>query len=272
MITQNIFTMKKLTLLASAAMIVLTTSCDKKTTTTTPTTTPTPTSTTPTPPSPTPTASDLYGGLVSIKMEYNSQPAGSPIPVTLDMELASAFFNVTPGGTTFADAGTVSVNTYNLEKATNNAYTKMAMVGQTPSSLDFGSGSSAKSAWTVGGSGSVAGFSYSHNIAFPDYSGTLPSSITKSSGISFTFNSSSLTGADSVIVFIASGNTSFTKTYAANAGSVTISASDLSALTAVSDNTALLEVCPYKYNFVMLNSKKYVFIKEQAVVKNININ
>lgn len=264
--------MKKLTLLASAAMLVLAASCDKATTTTTPTPTPTPTSTTPTPPSPTPTASDLYGGLVSIKMEYNSQPAGSPIPVTLDMELASAFFNVTPGGTTFADAGTVSVNTYNLEKATNNAYTKMAMVGQTPSSLDFGSGSSAKSAWTVGGSGSVAGFSYSHNASFPDYSATLPSSITKSSGISFTFNSGSLTGADSVIVFIASGNTSFTKTYAANAGSVTISASDLSSLTAVSDNSALLEVCPYKYSFATLNSKKYVFIKEQAVVKNININ
>ena len=272
MITQNIFTMKKLTLLASAAMIVLTTSCDKKTTTTTPTTTTPTTTTSPTPPSPTPTASDLYGGLVSIKMEYNSQPAGSPIPITLNTELASAFFNITPGGTTFADAGTVSVNTYNLDKATNNSYTKMATVGQTPSSLDFGDGTSAKSAWTVGGSGSVAGFSYSHNIAFPDYSGTLPSSITKSSGASFTFNSSSLSGADSVIVFIASGSTSFSKTYAANAGTVTISASDLASLTAVSDNTALLEVCPYKYNFVTLNSKKYVFIKEQAVVKNININ
>jgi len=263
--------MKKLTLLASAAMIVLATSCDKKTTTTTPTTT-TPTSTSPTPPSPTINASDVSGVLVSINMEYNSQPVGSPIPISLESELASAFFYSTPGSNTFVDAGTVSVNTYNLDKATNNAYSKIASVGMTPSSLDFGSGSSSKSAWVVGGSGSVTAFNYSHNITMPNYSPTLPTSVTKASGISFTFNSGSLTGADSVIVLIASGNTSVTKTYAATAGTVTISASDLSALPAVSDNTALLEVCPYKYNVVTLNSKKYVFVKEQAVVSNININ
>lgn len=262
--------MKKLTLLASAAMVIMVTSCDKKTTTTTPTTTPT--STSPTPPSPTVNASDVSGVLVSINMEYNSQPTGSPIPITLNSELASAFFYSTPGSSTFVDAGTVSVNTYNLDKATNNAYSKIGTVGMTPSSLDFGSGSSSKSAWVVGGSGSVTALNYSHNIAMPDYSSTLPTSVTKASGISFTFNSGSLTGADSVIVLIASGNTSVTKTYAATAGTVTISASDLSALPAVSDNTALLEICPYKYNVVTLNSKKYVFIKEQAVVSNININ
>ncbi|MBL7682430.1 MAG: hypothetical protein JNK00_03630 [Flavipsychrobacter sp.] len=266
--------MKKLALLASAAMIIIAGSC-VKTDDITPTTTPTPTTPTttgPTPPSPTPSGSDISGVLVSIKMDYSTQPAGSPIPVTLVSEIGTAAFYNTPGGSTFVDAGTVSVNNNNLEKASNNAYTKLATTGLTPSSLDFGSGSSAKSAWNVSGSGSVTAFSYTHTATFPDYSGTVPSSVTKASGLSFSFNSSTLSGADSVIVVIAAGSTTITKTYAANAGTVNISASDLSALPTVSDNTGIIEVCPYRWIFNTINGKKYVFIKEQAVVKNININ
>ncbi|OSZ82722.1 hypothetical protein CAP35_05520 [Chitinophagaceae bacterium IBVUCB1] len=263
--------MKKLLLFVASAMIVFA-SCDKKTTTTTPTPTPTPTPSGPTPPTPTPSGNDISGALISIKMDYSTQPTGSPIPISLISEIGTAVFYTTPGGTTFADAGTVSVNGTALEKQTNNSYNKLATTGMTPSSLNFGSGSSSKSSWSVGGAGSVAAFSYDHMGTFPNYSGTLPTSVTKSSGVTLTLNSSTVSGADSVYVVIAAGSSSFTKGYSATAGSITISTSDLSSLPTVSDNTALMQVCPFKYLINTIGGKKYVFIKEQAIVKNININ
>lgn len=261
--------MKKLSYLLAPvlAFAVLATSCTKEEETK-PTPTPTPTPAPgPTPPSPTP-GGDISGALICINMVYSSTPAGSPFPIELNTEIGTAIFYSTPGGSTYVDAGAVSVNDNALEKQSNNTYTKFATAGMTPSDLKFTSGSN----WNVAGSSSVTGFSHSHSSAFPIFSGTIPTSVTKSSGITLTLNSSTVSGADSVYVLVAAGNTSVLKSFAANAGTVTISASDLSALPNVSDNTALFEVCPFNYTFATKNGKRYVFVKEQAVVKNININ
>ncbi len=260
--------MKKITI-PVVALLLFAASCDKDTTTTTPTPTPTPTTPTgPTAPTPTPVGNNLSGALISVKMTYSSQPAGSPMPIELETQIGSAIFYSAPGSSTMVDAGTVSVNSVNLDKATNNSYTKLATAGMTPATLEFDNSSS----WNVGGSGSVAAFTYDHTKAFPSFTGTVPTSVTKASGVSLTFSTSTLTNADSVIVVIASGSTSFTKTYHAKAGTITISPSELSSLPAVSDNSGLLEVCPYSYQEVVKNGKNYFAIKEQAIVKNININ
>ncbi|MBS1772749.1 MAG: hypothetical protein JST82_07810 [Bacteroidetes bacterium] len=262
--------MKKYTqvTLAAALLLLGAASCQKKETPapTTPTTT---TPTTPTPVSPTPTGSNIYGALVAIKMDYTITQAGVTVP--FNNEIGSAIFYSAPGSSTFVDGGSVSVNNKALDKQSNNSYMKMANSGTTPSSLDL---DNSGVAWSVSGNSGngVPAITYTHSGSFPNYSATMPTSITKSSGISFTFSSSTLTGADSVYVVIASGSKSLTKSYLATAGTVTISASDLSGFATVSDNSALLEVCPFKYIINTYSGKQYVFIKEQAVVRNININ
>jgi hypothetical protein len=265
--------MKKITLTV-AALILLAASCKKTdtTTTTTPTTT-TPTTTGPTAATPSfGNTSNLSGALISVEMKYTSQPTGSPIPIDLVSEIGTAVFYNPAGSGTSVDAGTVSVNTINLDKATNNSYSKLATTGLTPATLNLITGSPATSSWSIGGSSSVAAFTYDHVTAFPSFTGTMPASITKASGVSFTFNSSTVTGADSVIVVIAAGSSSFTKSYSKTAGTITISASDLSGFPTVSDNSATLEVCPYNVIEVTKNGKNYFAVKEQATVKNININ
>jgi hypothetical protein len=256
--------MKKFTL-AALTMLTLAASCTKEETpaTTTPTT---PASSSPTAPSPTPSGGDISGALISIKMAYKVVQSGFEVPV--NTEIGTAVFYSAPGSATMVDAGTVSVNTYSLDKAANNSYTKMGTMGLTPADLDLDGGSN----WSVGGSGSVPAFTYNHTSSFPDYSGTVPTSVTKSSGLSMSFTSSNLSGADSVYVVVIGGSVTVTKSFAANAGTVTISASDLSGLPTITDNKGMIEVCPFKYTFHTTGGKKYVAIKEQAIVKNININ
>lgn len=262
--------MKKSTYLLAPAMafMLFAASCDKvETEPSTPTPDPKPSGTV-TPPSPIPTGSDLSGALISINMVYSSQPAGSPFPVELNTEIGTAIFYNAPGGTSYVDAGAVSVNSIALEKQSNNVYSKVASIGMTPSDLKFDGGSN----WNVAGSGSVAAFTYNHSTSFPKFSGDVPTSVTKSSGVTLTLTSSTVKNADSVYVLIASGDKSFLKAYVATSGTVTISAADLSSLPAATNNTGIFEVCPFKYNIASVGGKKYVFIKEQAVVKNININ
>ncbi|MFN8237446.1 MAG: hypothetical protein U0T77_04695 [Chitinophagales bacterium] len=57
------------------------------------------------------------------------------------------------------------------------------------------------------------------------------------------------------------------------ASSVTISASDIATLGTTGGNaTAILEVCPWNFTIETISSKKYAFVKEQAVVKYVKIN
>lgn len=261
--------MKKLTYFIAPviAMSVGMASCSKDDNKTTTPTTTTPTATGPTAATPA-TPGDVDGALISVRMDYNSQPAGSPVPVKITSEIGLAVFFSAPGSSTKLDAGTVTVNTYNLDKGTDNSYSKVATIASTPADLNFDNGSS----WNVGGSGSVTAFSVNHTAAFPSFDGTMPSSITKSSGLTIQLDNSTLSGADSVLVLVAAGSKSFTKTFGPNAGTATISAAELSGFPAVTDNSAVMEVCPYNFTTTTKNGKKYVMIKEQAVVKNININ
>lgn len=263
--------MKKNVLVLFTVSAFMFASCSKDdTTTTNPTNTnPTPTNTQgPKPPMPTPIGNNLSGALISIKMTYTTQPTGSPQPFDLVSEMGTAVFYDNPGSATKVEAGTVSLNSNNLEKQTDNTYFKWAYAGMTPSTLGLDNGSD----WNITGSSAVTAFSYNDASVFPKYSGTIPASVTKANGVTLTFNSSTLTGADSVYVVIASGSQSVTKSYAKNAGDITISASDLSGLATVSNNTAILEICPVNYNELVKNGKNYVLIKEQAIVRNVNIN
>jgi hypothetical protein len=213
----------------------------------------------------TPSMGDAMGSLAAVQMKLSMEQAGFPIDINYETAVAT----FTNGSTTLVDAGTVSVNGINLEKQTNNSYLKMATPGLTTSDLKYATGVD----WSVSGTGNVPTVTYKHGTNFPDYSGSVPTEITKANGLSFSFTASNTKNADSIYVFIAAPNgKTFIRSYAPTAGSVTISASDLSGLPVVSDKTAYLEVLPVKFAVETFSGKRFVFIKEQAIVRNVNIN
>lgn len=260
--------MRKLSyLLVPAFSALIMTSCVKTedVVPTTPTSPTTPTTNTgPSPQVPTQSGSD--GVLAAVKMNFKVEQAGFTIDVVSEVGVASIYSSA--GSSTIVDAGTIKLNNNDLDKNSNNSYTKTATTGQTPSDLGLSSGAS----WNVSGAGNVAAFTYNHGSTFPKYTGTMPTSVSKSSGLTLSFTSSNVKNADSVYVFIASGNNTFIKGYAANAGSITVTSSELSNLPTVSDNTGILQILPVKINMATKNGKSYAFIKEEANVRYININ
>jgi len=259
--------MKKLILSLAPAMafVAILASCNKvETPTVTPpvdTTATTSTALTPF----TPSAGDANGLLAAVQMKYKLEQAGIVFDVAYETAVAN-FYN----GSALVDAGTVSVNDIALEKQSNNSYLKMASTGMTVADLKY----AAVVNWNVtGGVNGVPNKGYSHGTNFPNYDGELPTTITKANGVNFTFNSNTVQNADSVYVFIGtSNNKTYIKGFSPTAGSIKITGSDLSGIPTVSDNTAFLEVVPVKFAVETIAGKRYTFIKEQAVVRNVNIN
>ena len=237
----------------------------------------------PVPPTPTISAPGVHdGSLVSVRTAFSFDaskfsPLKLPVPIppiNLELETATAVFYNTPSGTSLNDAGTVSVNSFSLSKATNNAYYRNNFDPKNTSSgldMNFSSGSN----WEVGGATLVSSFTYNHTDAFPSFSGlaTLPETINKSSNLSLNITSSN---ADSIYVAIISGNSTTTgtviKAYGNTATNIIINSADLAPLTTTSSNgVAYLEIIPWRYKTVSKNSKDYVFMKVAAYVKNIKI-
>jgi hypothetical protein len=196
----------------------------------------------------------------------NTVTAGYPITLTTENAVAS-FFTST-GATTFVDAGTVSVNSINLEKQTNYTYYKTATTGMTPADMGF---NSTNSSWNISGAGSVPAFNYDHNVPFPKFTGTIPETVSRSSGLSISVGGN-ISNADSIILFMVKDSVSLIRTFSGNATSISLSASDLSAFPAVTDKSAILEVVPYRVTLKAQGTKTYAFIKEYAAVRMVNIN
>jgi len=254
-------------LLTGLCLAITVASCKKDepaTPTTTPTTPTTPTTSAST--APTPATGSVDGLLLSLMLDVNTTTAGYNVKVKTENAMAS-FFPAT-GSSTMIYGGAVSVNSISLDTTANNSYFKTATVGMTPSDLDFEGG---HANWSIGGAGSVPAFTYNYNSTFPEYTGTVPESITRSSGLTISLGSN-ISGADSVIIFIAKGSTSLTRTFAGSASSATISASDLAAFPAVTDKTAILEIVPYKLTTRTQSGKTYAFVKEYAAVRYVNMD
>ncbi|MCB0697398.1 MAG: hypothetical protein KDC07_08535 [Chitinophagaceae bacterium] len=269
--------MKKLIKIMVPVLAIMTgvTSCDKLPTTTTPTTT-TPTTTTPTSPTPvTPSPSGSYWGvLAAVQMEFAYSNPQIPIPISIKSDVASASFFDGAGSSNLTGAGTVSINSNDL-KNNNNSYSLTASDGMTPSTLNL-TGSSID--WSVGGSGNVAAFTYSHTGSMPNYSGTssLPTAIDRTKDLDITLGNK-VTNADSVYVLIITPNSStpLMKAYSAKPSApakATFTASELGSLSSVADNGAYVEVVAFRYAVPNINSRQYVFVKEFAAVTTATIN
>ncbi len=130
--------------------------------------------------------------------------------------------------------------------------------------------------WVVQGSSYVPAISYNYSGGFPSYSGTLPYAVTKAGGIQFTFNSSTVSNADSVYVVLTalndSGNTvSYSQSFSATAGVVSITGSDFNYFPVTAISKGHLTVMPYKYTTAAFGDKKYVFVKQAEISHSVSI-
>lgn len=218
---------------------------------------------------PTPTAStnfsfsDGHGVLAAVKSVSYTTVAGYSVPV--ETNTAVAVFSATPGGSVFADAGTVHLNGNELSKQSNNSYVYQNFT----SPFTFN-----QIAWAVAGSSAVPSISYTHNKPMPSFSGysALPATITRSSGLTVSLGSA-VSGADSIYVIVTgnSGSQYLLKRFGGTASQAVFSASELSGLTA--GNTGLLQVVPWNYTAVDFSGKKLYFVNETAYSKiGITIN
>lgn len=225
------------------------------------------TPTTPTAPAaPTPAFRSAYGVLVAQKANFTFTQAQLPVPITLETQLAFAAFN-NPGTNNYLDAGAVSVNSNALEKQSNNTYSKVAAVGLTPATLNFDNTVN----WSVAGGNGVNPLTYNYTSAFPTYSGTLPTAITRASGLTVPLGSSNLSGADSVYVQISAGNTTVLRRAGGAASSVVFTAAQLAALSAASSSTGFIQVVPFRYVVTTLGGRAYAFVKLAATSGTVTV-
>jgi hypothetical protein len=229
----------------------------------------------PTPITPT-LPSDIDGALVCVRVGFTYDiskfsPIKLPIPVPpidATSEVATALFG-NLAASSYKDAGAVSVNSNTLDKLSNKSYVKSGFnLTSGAGDLGFSSGGN----WSVGGSSDVTAFTYNYSDAFPTYTGkaSMPENV-PSTGVSF--NISGINNADSIYVCLIGSKTTVIKHLGKTASSVSFSASDVTAAGSTGGKTTgFLEVCPFRSKVETINSKKYVFIKEHAEVKNVIIN
>ncbi len=182
-----------------------------------------------------------------------------------------------------ADAGTVSLN--NVSLATNNPIAGAALYYSIQSGdsayfihpyFPFNVDSAAH--WNVTGASEIPAISYDYAGSFPEYTGKLPFRITKADGLTLTFDSTTVTGADSVNIIITDSIAHvFSVFVSASAGTVHISSSDLANLSNSytynnSSVGAWLKIYPYKYTIQTLGAKQFAFVKEREIWQAITIN
>lgn len=239
--------------LIPAALFVLTvSSCNKKDDDSTPTQ--------PTAISPTETFnySDSWGLLAGVKTVTSIKVGTISQDITLGTAVAA--FSTTAGGDTYQNAGTVKANNETLNKQSNNTYVFQ------PSQTDIeGISFSGGADWDVSGAGDIPSFTESFN-EFPSTPEILSDDdVNLSDG--YTVNFSSVSGADSILVILASGNTYAEKRVGPFASSVTFTDADLEDLGA--SQAGMIQVTPYVWTvrYPLGGSKKVYMVNQVTVTK-----
>ena len=201
------------------------------------------------------TISDGYGVLAAVRSVSLTTVGGYTVPV--EVNTAVAAFTSSSGSGTFIDAGTVTLNSKSLTKATNNSYYYQNLMDP----LNFSS-----ITWNVSGAGSVPAISYTDDRPIPQYTdfSALPSTLKRNAGLSIVLGST-ITNADSVYVLVTDYNgKTVLRRMGGNASQCVFSGSDLSALSA---GQGMIQVVPWNYKTEDYSDRKYYFIIESAYTR-----
>ena len=124
--------------------------------------------------------------------------------------------------------------------------------------------------WNVQGGTSVPAFSYSLPGSYPDYLGSIPDTMHAIAGLAFDIPAANTNNADSIGIEFAPYHSvhGIPFVYIANIGAITIALNNLSV-----SNYGLgsIIVTSWKTNYIVLNGKKYKFIRLNRIVKQLYI-
>jgi hypothetical protein len=211
----------------------------------------TPNQTTPTA-STTPVINDADAVLVALNTVTTTTVLGAPYDVTLGTGVA--VFPTTAGGSTYADAGAVTLEGSALDKQTNNSYVYVPSASSA-TGLDL----SGDIDWTVAGAGSIPAFSHTVATSFPTLGVINSDTTTLSTSSDFTLSVASVNNADSVIFQIAGQNGNKLVTMGPGTISHTFTAAEVAS---VGSGYAVIQVAVYNYEFDMVSGKKVYYINE----------
>ncbi len=256
---------KTLTALLIAGTFIITACSKKETATPEPATTTTGSTTGSTTGGSAPTAitrtpSDADGVFIASELNVTTSIPSTTITVTSVLGSAVASLYTATGGTVLTDGGTIKANDSTLTKQSNNIYIF------TPKSAD-GIGYNSNSTWLVTGNGSVPAINYTAN-GFPG-TPTVNNITSVSKGASFTMNTSSIPGADSVCFQITAGSKSIYKITSASQTSHTFTAAEMATLDITT--YGYLTVTGYKFNNTTVSGKKYYFINLNTKNQSVSI-
>lgn len=215
---------------------------------------------TPTPqaaPNTTPTFGNADGVFAAVStITYQNTPIGD---MAVDVDVAFGGYN--NGTNTYVEIGSVSVNSYNLEKADNNSY--LSTSSTTTPVIDLGFDDSSNNSWVISGSSNMPAFNYTT-------SNQMPSSIKFTAEVekinkanSFTLSIQSAPSNCDSLLFVLAGtdNVSVIKTVASNVTSVTFTSAEMSQL----NGTGIAQVVAYNYDLSVQNGKNMYFINEVVI-------
>jgi hypothetical protein len=162
------------------------------------------------------------------------------------------------GAGAMVDVGTVSLNTEDLTKNSNNSYVSQPGTSN-PTGIDFTSGVT----WNVAGGNGFSAINKNVTIGFPTV-GAVNSSATITKANGYTLSVNSVSGADSVLFLIGDVN----KTIAGNATSCTFSSGELSGL---ATGTTVVQVAAYITTSETTGGKKVYFGNETVQTKTATV-
>ncbi len=237
----------KLTAIAVAAMMIGLNACKK-----TEDTTPEEPQNETTQETPLPTFADQHGLLAAVQsVSVTPTPIG-PITSKVDVAVAN-FFN----GPNFFAAGTVSVNGYDLSKASNNAYI-LPSSGNFQLDLDFEDG--VAPSWNVTGSTNVPAMTHTTNNVMPEkfnLTGTY-ATVDATQDLTVTINKFPA-DADSVIFVLGTEHELVTRTIGTGT-SVTFTAAEMSNLS----GSGVVQAAGYNFEKKVEGGKNYYFVNESV--------
>ncbi len=184
---------------------------------------------------------------------YNTTKFGDN-SLYLDSSVQASFYDSPLSTHTTITAGTVSVNSTTLLPFSNNIYSNTNQINL--KNLN----------WQISGSGTITAGSFSYSPVYPGYTGsaTLPDSVSKATGFSFTVNNITNTNKP-VYIAIGQTGTPITKTVTTFPSTVSVSSSELAGFTSSADFTIRLSM--FNYSNLTFNSKQYAVNANRTFLK-----
>lgn len=136
---------------------------------------------------------------------------------------------------------------------------------------------SSSNTWDIAGGGTTPAIYYTAGGTLPDFTGTLPDTISSTNNLMITFNTTNTTNADLARISLwKSGNVPLSGIVNTINGSATIPATQVLALKNYNglhlNDPVFLQITLISYVLQNFNNKPYAFAKTKTIVKNVVIN